>query len=149
MISVAVVMTVYLHARQPNSMQRSRVNLQFDDMRMSQQLEILDLSLHAAGHVPGHELLTRYNLQSHLLSSGLVDSQFHLAERALPKRLEDVVLAKPLRSPSRHLRLRWWLPVLSGALLGRRVCSCPALVVGVAILTSTSCRTSPGMRWVD
>jgi hypothetical protein len=72
------------------------VHSQLNDMRMPQQLQVLDLALYPAGHVSGHQPLPVDNLQGDLLAADLVRRQLDLAERALAQRLHDCVLSQAL-----------------------------------------------------
>lgn len=72
---------------------RLALHLQLDDMRVSKQLQVLNLALDSACHVAANELLPGYDLQGHLLASTSVDGQLDLSEGALAQSLDDIVLA--------------------------------------------------------
>lgn len=65
-------------------------------MRVAEELEIFDLSLHSASHVPADELLAGDDLEGNLLVCAAVNGELHLAEGALAEGPEDVVLADAL-----------------------------------------------------
>lgn len=73
-------------------------------MRVPQQLEILNLSLDSAGHVPADELLSGDDLEGHLLAGAIVDGQANLAEGSLAQRADDFVGADTLLRPGLFLR---------------------------------------------
>lgn len=103
MISVGVLMTVYLdtqavsrgHCTQ-GTLSGLVHHLQFDDMGVPEQLQILDLALYSAGHVAADQLLAGDDLEGDLLAGAPVDGQLDLAEGALSQGLDDVVLANAL-----------------------------------------------------
>lgn len=110
MISAGVVMTVYLEQCAQYRLARSIIQSlylvrisQFDDMRVPQQLQILNLSLNPACHVSCNELSSRDDLQRNLLARDLMDGKLHFTERSLAKRLENLVLAKALLGRFLHL----------------------------------------------
>jgi len=51
---------------------------QFDNVGMSEKLQIFDLPLHPASHITTDELLPSNDLESHLLVRHSVRSQLHL-----------------------------------------------------------------------
>lgn len=63
---------------------------------MSEQLQIFNLTLDTASHVPADKLLPGNDLEGNLLASAAMDSQLHFAKRALAQGLDDVVLADAL-----------------------------------------------------
>lgn len=67
---------------------------ELDDVRMSQELQILDLPLDSAGHVASDEFAAGDDLEGDLLAGGLVDGELDLAEAALAERLEELILAQ-------------------------------------------------------
>jgi len=69
---------------------------QFDNMRMPQQLEILDFTFDSSSHIAGDQLLAVDDLQSHLLTGNLVYRKFDLAKRALSQGLHNVILPESL-----------------------------------------------------
>lgn len=73
---------------------------------MPQQLEILNLALDSAGHVPADELLSGDDLERHLLAGAIVDGQANLAEGALAQRANDFVGADTLLRPGLFLLRR-------------------------------------------
>lgn len=74
---------------------------------MAKQLQVLNLSLNTARHVPTDELLPSYYLQSHLLSCALMDGQPYFSEGALAQSSHDLVGANALlRLGSRFARGR-------------------------------------------
>ena len=83
----------------------SKEYVQFDNVRMSQELKILNLTLDTAGHVAADEFLPRNDLQGNLLASPVMNGQLNLAKRPLPQRLDDLVGANAL------LRLNLLLPL--------------------------------------
>lgn len=93
-------------------------------MRVPQQLEILDLSLDSAGHVPADELLSGDDLERHLLTGAIVDGQANLAEGSLAQRADDFVGANTLLRPGllllRRLLIRGALGRHRGLFLLRR-----------------------------
>ena len=72
-------------------------NVQFDDVGMSQQLEILDLSLDPARHISCHQPLAVDNLESDFLPADLMRGQLNLAKGALTQSLDYGILAQALR----------------------------------------------------
>lgn len=102
-MSDLVAITVYLQAKLGQFSTHTRrlyrsfyEHLQFDNMRVSQQLQVLNLSLHAPNHIPREKLSTRDDLEGDLAATGLVDGEFHLSERALTQDLERLVLVEAL-----------------------------------------------------
>jgi hypothetical protein len=63
---------------------------------VSQQLQVLDLALYAAGHVARHQPLPIDNLQGHLLPADLVRRQLDFAKGPLAQRLHNRVLPQAL-----------------------------------------------------
>jgi len=53
---------------------------QFDNVGMSEKLQIFDLPLHPASHITTDELLPSNDLQGHLLVRDTVCGQLHLAK---------------------------------------------------------------------
>lgn len=88
MISADVLITVYLRVEQSVQVleritaRRSGPSgyLQLDDVWMSEQLQILDLALDPASHIPADELLPGNDLESNLLASAPMDGQLHFAK---------------------------------------------------------------------
>lgn len=72
---------------------------------MSQQLQVPDLALDAADHVPRQQLAARDDLQGNLAAAGLVDGQLDLAEGALAEDLDGLILVEALHVPGRGGRL--------------------------------------------
>jgi hypothetical protein len=70
--------------------------LQLYDVRMSQQLEILDLSLDSASHVTTDELLSSYNLERNLLIGDTMNGKLDLPEGAFSQRSNDLIGADAL-----------------------------------------------------
>ena len=116
MISCGVVMTVYLGLQVSSSKGVWYFYLQLDDMRMSQQLQVLNFSLHSASHIPRYEFLTRYDFQSNFLSTDAMYCEFDFAERAFAQGLLNAVLSNSLTSTSLCGQV---LAVASGLLLWR------------------------------
>lgn len=81
---------------------RSSRNAQFDNVGMSQQLQVLDLALDAADHVPRQELPARDGLQGDLAAAGLVNGQPDLPEGAFTEVLDDLILVEALHVPGRR-----------------------------------------------
>jgi hypothetical protein len=96
MISVGVVMTVYLGYQSVQAARTAWCGLQLDDVRVPQQLQILDLALDAACHIARHQALAVDDLQGDLLATDLVGGQLDLAKGALTQSLHDSVLAQTL-----------------------------------------------------
>lgn len=71
-------------------------NVQLDNMRMPEELQILNLSLDPPRHVAADELLARDDFQGHLLVGDAVHGQLDLPEGALAERLDDLVSAYAL-----------------------------------------------------
>ena len=123
MISPGVLMTVYLHfhsrlAHRPlvgGGGKRLEIgaeeNLQLDDMRMPQQLEILYLALDTTLHVAADQLLPGDDLERDLLASAPMHGELDFAEAAFAQGLYDVVCSDtllgasllPKRRPGCHL----------------------------------------------
>lgn len=80
-------------------------DVQLDDVRVSEQLQVLNLPLHPARHISTDQLLPRNNLQGDLLIGDPVDSQLDFAKGALAQRPDDLVGADALFC----LLLRRWL----------------------------------------
>lgn len=88
MISADVLITVYLRIKQSVQLLESITArgsgpsgcLQLDDVWMSEQLQILDLALDTASHVPADELLPGNDLESNLLTSAPMHGQLHFAK---------------------------------------------------------------------
>lgn len=78
------------------SEQREKLNLQLDDVGMSEKLQIFDLPLHPASHITTDELLPSNDLQSHLLVRHPVRGQLHLSKGAFSQRTDNMVGADPL-----------------------------------------------------
>lgn len=72
------------------------LDAQLDDVRVPQQLQILNLALYPAGHVSCDQSLPVDDLQRDLLAADLMCRQLHFAERALAERLHNRVLAQSL-----------------------------------------------------
>lgn len=72
-------------------------------MRVPQQLEILNLALDSAGHVPTDELLSGDDLEGDLLAGAIMDGQANFAEGSLAQRAEDFVGADTLLRPGLFL----------------------------------------------
>ena len=96
MISFGVVMTVYLVAVSAVRGLDPGEHLQLDDMRVPQQLKILDLPFYSSSHILGNKLLARYDFQSYLLPTDTMYSQLDLSKRPFSQRLLDAVLPNPL-----------------------------------------------------
>jgi hypothetical protein len=90
-ISVGVLITVYLANISSHSDLVSLWHLQLYDVRMSQQLEILDLSLDSASHVATDELLSSYDLERNLLIGDAMNGKLDLPEGALSQRPNDMI----------------------------------------------------------
>lgn len=73
--------------------------VQFYDVRVPQQLEVLDLTFNTTNHVTRQQFATGDDLQSDLATTGLVNGQFHLAKGALPQYLDRLVLVEALHVP--------------------------------------------------
>lgn len=82
------------------------IDSQFDDMRMPEQLQILNLPFHPASHVPTDELLPGNYLQRHLLIGNSMDRQLDLTKGAFAQGTNDLVGADALLG---LLLLRHWL----------------------------------------
>lgn len=104
MISCGVLITVYLDNARRGCLANvytpiqdiQGANLQLDDVRVSEELQVLDFPLDPAGHVPADELLPRNDLQGNLLVRHAVHGQLDLAKGALAEGLDDVVGADTL-----------------------------------------------------
>ena len=99
MISVGVVMTVYLQrvsTQHVEGEQRQKTDVQLDDVRVSQQLQILDLALDPARHVSRHQPLAVDDFERDLLAADLVRGQLDLAKGALAEGADYRVLAQAL-----------------------------------------------------
>ena len=66
--------------RRPTRCTGLRADLQLDDVRVPEELEIFDLSLDPAGHVSADELLPGDDLEGDLLVCAAVYGELHLAE---------------------------------------------------------------------
>ena len=69
--------------------------VEFDDMRMSQQLKILNLSFDTSSHVSSDKLASSDYLESHLLSADLMSSQLDFTKGTLAECLDDFILTQP------------------------------------------------------
>lgn len=72
------------------------VNSQFDNVRVTQKLQVFNLALDAADHVAANELLPGNDLEGHLLAGADVSSQSDLTKRAFPQRPNNLVRAYAL-----------------------------------------------------
>ena len=68
---------------------------------MSQELQILYLAFDASSHISIDQLAPGDDLQGHLLAADLMHRQLDLAKGSLSERLDNIVLAEPLRRPYR------------------------------------------------
>jgi hypothetical protein len=73
-----------------------RCNKQFDDVGVTQQLKIFNLSFDTASHVSTDELFTGNNFEGDLLSGALVNGQPHFAKGTLSQRPDYFVGADAL-----------------------------------------------------
>ena len=71
-------------------------DVQLDDMRMAQQLQILNLTLDPACHISGDEPLAVDDLEGDFLAADLVGGQLDLAEGALAQGADNGILAETL-----------------------------------------------------
>jgi len=71
-------------------------NIQLDNVRVPQQLQILDLAFYPARHVPRHKPLTVDDLEGDLLTADLVRGQLDLAKGTLTKGADYGVLSQAL-----------------------------------------------------
>ncbi|KAI3480495.1 hypothetical protein L1887_57341 [Cichorium endivia] len=67
--------------------------VQLDDVRMAEQLEVLDLALHTSAHVEARDLAAVDDLHRHTVACERMRCELHLAEGAGAERLLDDVLA--------------------------------------------------------
>lgn len=74
----------------------NNVNVQFNNVRMSQQLEVLNLTLDTTSHVAADQLLASNDLEGDLLSGAIVDGELDLAERAFAQGADNLVGADAL-----------------------------------------------------
>ena len=107
-MSVLVAMTVYLSGEGSVSHYQSFRDellshcsrrwgiVQFDDMRVPQQLKVLDLTFNTANHVSRQQFAPGDDLEGDLATTRLVNCQFHLAERTLPQYLHRLILVEAL-----------------------------------------------------
>lgn len=65
-------------------------------MRMSEQLQVLNFSLHPTSHVPADELLPRDDLQSDLLVGDSMHGQLDLSKRTLAESPNDMICTDSL-----------------------------------------------------
>ena len=72
------------------------MNVQLDDVRMSQQLQILNLPFYPPSHITADELLPRNDLERNLLVCNPMDGQLHLAKGTLSQGSYDLVGADAL-----------------------------------------------------
>src|SRR5438045_8863790 len=70
-------------------------------MRMSQQLQVLNLSFYSAHHVTAGNFAPRDNLQSYFLFTDFMNSQFHLSKRSFSQRFDNPILTEALIRPRR------------------------------------------------
>ena len=114
--------------------------IQLDDVRMAQQLQVLDLPLNASLHVARLQVLAGDDLEGDLLAGSLVNGQLHLAEAAFAQSLDDLVLAQS-RFATTVCAMRRLLAILTaasavaarrgGAAVGRSHCGVVEVVEGV------------------
>ncbi|PLN78809.1 hypothetical protein BDW42DRAFT_174170 [Aspergillus taichungensis] len=76
--------------------------VEFDDVGMAQQLQVLDLAFDAAHHVAGKELAPGDDLEGDLPATGLVNRQLHLAKGAFAQNPDGLILIQPLHIPGRR-----------------------------------------------
>jgi hypothetical protein len=67
-------------------------------MRVSQELQVLDLPFDSARHVPTDQLTPTDDLHGDLLASDFVLCQLHLTKRALAQRSDLAVLIETIVS---------------------------------------------------
>lgn len=101
MISFGVLITVYLRTRGlargfGDKSSLLACDIQLDNMRVSQELQIFDLALDATSHVSADELLSGDDLERDLLAGAIMNSQLDLSEGALAECLDDLVGADTL-----------------------------------------------------
>jgi hypothetical protein len=102
---------------------------QLDNVWVSQQLQILNLSFNSARHVTTDELLSRNDLQGYLLVRRSVNSELHLTEGTLSKCPDDMIGTDTL------LGLLWgWLNRLLLLRLGAAGIGIGSLVLRAAVI---------------
>lgn len=77
-------------------------------MRMSEELQVLNLSLDSTGHISTDQLSPAYRLHCDLLLGDLMPSQLDLPEGAFPNILNELVLVQSVVGLLRSWRLGEW-----------------------------------------
>lgn len=113
-MSVLVGMTVYLWpVSQLSLMQSNETDIQLDNVRMPQELQILNFALHTTDHVSGQQFPARDDLEGDLAAAGLVDGQLDLPKGPFAQHLDRLVLVEPLHVSHGGRRLGGRLPASS------------------------------------
>ena len=112
------------------------MNVQLDDVRMSQQLQILNLPFYPPSHITADELLPRNDLERNLLVCNPMDGQLHLAKGTLSQGSYDLICADPLLGLLLRRRL--------GELMGFTILGSASARVGRFVLRATVGRGCEG-----